>query len=101
MEMKGDKKSLKNSKNEGDFFLNVIANDDGAIHGEIQHIESGETKYFRSLIEFILLINGKLNQLKLTQPINQIRAWNIHKVPKVPLSLKGDRVLWMKQKEPQ
>jgi len=99
MEITGHKKSLENSRNETvDFLLNVIANDDGGIHGNIQHNESGETTYFRSLIEMILLINGKLDQLNFLQPTNKIRTWNVHNNP---LCLKGGRVLWMKQKEHQ
>lgn len=91
MEVKGNKKHLKDSENgASDFILNIIANDDGDVHGKIQHCESGETTYFRSLIEMIILINGKLDQSKFQQPTNQIRTWGIHKIP---LALKGGRVL--------
>jgi hypothetical protein len=63
-----------------DFILNVIARDDGDVHGKIKHCESGETKDFRSLIEMILLIDGKLDQLKFQLPTSQTRSWNIHKI---------------------
>jgi len=80
MEMQGSEKSLKNNRNgAADFVLNVLINDDCDVHGQIQHCESGETKYFRSLIEMILLINRKLEQSKFSQPTNQIRSWNMHK----------------------
>ncbi|MGH4119476.1 hypothetical protein [Clostridium sp.] len=82
MEMKGNKKS--------DFILNVMESNDGDVHGKIQHCESGETKDFRSLVELILLINGKLDQLKFLKPIEQMRSWN---VPKILRNLKGGRVL--------
>ncbi|MFT5872129.1 MAG: hypothetical protein ACI8WT_001057 [Clostridium sp.] len=89
MEMKGNKKALRNSKNgASDFILSVIANGDGGVHGKIQHCESGEIVYFRSLIEMIILINGKFEQLKLQQPTNKIRSWTIHKIP---IALKGGR----------
>jgi hypothetical protein len=82
MEMNGNEKFLKNIENgSSDFILNIIANDEGGVRGKIQHCESGETKYFRSLMEMILLTNWKLNQLKFSQPTNQIRSWGIHKVP--------------------
>lgn len=91
MDTMGNKKSLKNNENRtSDFILNITANDAGDVHGKIQHCESGETRYFRSLIELILLINGKLDQLKFSEPTNQIRSWSIHKIP---LALKGGRVL--------
>lgn len=91
MDMKGNKKSLKNSRNGSlDFILNIIANDDGGVHGKIQQYESGETKYFRSLIEMILLINGRFDQFEFPQPTNKIRSWTIQKVP---ILLKGGRVL--------
>lgn len=81
MERKGNEKSLKNSTHgESDFILNVIESDDGDVHGKIQHCESGETKDFRSLIEMILLINGKLDQLNFKQSTNQIRSWKIKKI---------------------
>ncbi|MBK5240647.1 hypothetical protein [Clostridium sp.] len=91
MEMKGNEKSLKNSGHgEADFTLNVIASNDGDFHGKIQHCESGETRDFRSLIELILLINEKLEQLKLLKPTEQMRSWN---VPKILRNLKGGGVL--------
>lgn len=91
MEMKGNKKSLKNSENgASDFILNIIANEDGDVHGRIQHCESGESTYFRSLIEMIILLNGKLGRSRFHQPTNQIRTWSMHKIP---LELKGGRVL--------
>jgi hypothetical protein len=82
MEMKGNEKS--------DFALKVIASDDGDVHGTIRHCESGESKDFRSLIELVLLINGKLDQLKFVKPTEQIRSWNIQKILR---NLKGGRVL--------
>jgi len=89
MEMGNEKKSLKNSRGGTlDFLLNVVANEEGEIIGEAKYCESCETKYFKSLIEMILLINGKLNQMKFSQPTNQIRSWNIHKVP---ILLKGGK----------
>ncbi|MBU3191197.1 hypothetical protein K9O30_18335 [Clostridium bowmanii] len=91
MEMKGNKKSLKNSTNGvSDFLLTISSNDSGGVHGKIQHCESCETKDFRSLIEMILLINGKLDGLEIQNPTNQIRSWAIRRVP---LSQKEDSVL--------
>ena len=91
MEMKSEKKSLKNSiSGTADFLLNVIANEEGGVHGEIKCCESDQKKYFKSLIELILLINGELEQMKFAQPTNQIRSWNIHKIP---IMLKGGKVL--------
>ncbi|HEY5560218.1 MAG TPA: hypothetical protein VIK72_00425 [Clostridiaceae bacterium] len=82
MEMKGNKKSLKDSKNSAPgFILNIIVNEDGCVHGRIQHCESGEVKNFRSLIEMILLIHGRLDQMQFPQPTNQIRSWVIQTVP--------------------
>jgi hypothetical protein len=63
-----------------DFILNVIASDDGDVHGKIKHCESGETEDFRTLIEMILLIDGKLDQLKFQLPTAKVRSWNIHKL---------------------
>jgi predicted transcriptional regulator with HTH domain len=82
MEVKGNEKS--------DFTLNVMASDDGDVHGTIQHCESGETKDFRSLIELVLLINEKLDQLKFLKPTEQVRSWNIRRILR---NLKGGRVL--------
>lgn len=94
MERKMDKKSLECSRNGAeDFILNIIVNDDGDVQGKIQHNKSGEIMHFRSLIEMILIINGKLNQSKFSQPTNQIRRWNIRKKRKNKLCLKGGRVL--------
>jgi len=91
MEMKSEEKSLKYSINgSGDFLLNVKANEYGGVHGEIKYCESGQVKHFKSLIEMILLINGRLEQMKFSQPTNQIRTWTIHKMPVV---LKGGKVL--------
>jgi hypothetical protein len=63
-----------------DFILNVIASEDGDVHGKIQHCESGDTKDFSSLIEMILLVDGKLDQLKFQLPTTKVRSWNIHKL---------------------
>ena len=86
MDIKGNKKSLKNSRNgSSDFILNI-----GGVHGKIQQCASGEIKYFRSLIEMILLINGKFDQLEIPQPTNKIRSLTIQKIP---ILLKGGWVL--------
>lgn len=91
MEIKGDKKSLDNSRNRTeDFILDIIVNDEGDVHGKIQYYKSGEIMYFRSLIEMILLTNGKLKQSNCLQATNQIRRWNIRKNK---LCLKGGRML--------
>lgn len=90
MEMKGDKNCLKNSRSGTvDFILNVMANEGGGIRGEIKYCESGQTKYFKSLIEMILLINGELDQMKFSQPTNQIRSWTT--IHKTPIVLKGGK----------
>ncbi|MBU3191218.1 hypothetical protein K9O30_18440 [Clostridium bowmanii] len=91
MEMKDKKKDLENTINGvSDFMLNITVNGSGGVHGEILHCESKETKYFRSLMEIILLINGKLDGVKFQQSTNQIRSWGLHKVPS---SQKEDSVL--------
>ena len=78
MEMKDTKNSLKNKSNSiSDFILNIIANNDGGVQGEIKLCKSGETKYFRSLIEMLQLINGKLDQIKVPQTNDRIRSWVI------------------------
>lgn len=78
MEIDSNKKSIKENINlASDFILNIITNNDGSVHGEIQHCKSGETKYFRSLIELLLLINGKLDQFQLLHSTSQIRSWSI------------------------
>ncbi|MGV8984573.1 hypothetical protein [Clostridium sp.] len=91
MEGKCNNKFLKNSRNgASNFILEVIVNDDGGVRGKIQHCESSETKYFKSLIEMILLINGKFDQLEFPQPTNQIRSW---KRRSSLLAIKGGRGL--------
>ena len=52
---------MNDNKSE-DFTLNIIANNDTSIHGEIEHCTSGQRRYFRSLIEMIILLNEKLNE---------------------------------------
>lgn len=69
-----------------DFTLNIIINNDSSIHGKIGHCQSDQTSYFRSLIEMILLINEKLNELQLSKPTDDFRSW-VKEV--MPLYLKG------------
>ncbi|MBU3157883.1 hypothetical protein LL037_12965 [Clostridium estertheticum] len=64
-----------------DFTLNIIINNDRSIQGEIQHCQSNQTSYFRSLIEMIILINGKLNEVQLSQPSNEFRSWVKEVIP--------------------
>jgi len=90
MAMDSNNKSLKNNRNRSsDFILNIIANDDGSVHGKVEHCKSGEAKYFRSLIEMTILINEKLDELE-QEPANQIRSWTRRPIP---ISLKGGKVL--------
>jgi len=65
---------MNDNKSE-DFTLNIIANNDISIHGEIQHRESGQISHFRSLIEMIILINEKLDELHFSLPTNKFRSW--------------------------
>ncbi|MBU3111059.1 hypothetical protein [Clostridium lacusfryxellense] len=67
---------MNDNKSE-DFTLNIIANNDTSIQGEIEHCNSGQKRCFRSLIEMILLINEKLNEVQFSLPTNEFRSWVI------------------------
>ena len=55
---------MKMNDNESEeFTLNIIMNNDSSIHGEIKHCKSDQRTHFRSLIEMILLMNEKVNEL--------------------------------------
>jgi|GEM_PF-6281897 len=64
-----------NDKKSADFALNIIAKNDFRIYGEIQDCQSGKARYFRSLIEMIILINEKLDELHFSLPTNEFRSW--------------------------
>ena len=65
---------MNDNKSE-DFTLNIMINNDSSLHGKIEHCQSDQTRYFRSLIEMIILINEKLNELQLSKPANEFRSW--------------------------
>lgn len=73
---------MNDNKSE-DFTLNIISNKDTDIQGRIEHCSSGQARYFRSLIEMIILINEKLDELQFEKPTNEFRSWV------TPLYLRG------------
>ena len=78
----------RNDSKSEDFTLNIIMNNDSSMHGEIQHCKSNQVSCFRSLIEMIILINEKVNELQLSEATNEFRSW-VKEV--IPLYIKGGK----------
>ena len=60
----------------GSFMVRVLFRQDANYQGEISWVEGGKTRYFRSLLEMLLLMQSALNEGNSEEFTDVIRSWD-------------------------
>ncbi|MGI6434358.1 MAG: hypothetical protein ACOX0F_03200 [Syntrophomonadaceae bacterium] len=70
----GDSKINRRNRS-SDFMIKITSQENTAYQGTVEHIQSGQVQYFRSLLEMLHLMHQKLEDMDFPQATTRIRSW--------------------------
>ena len=74
--MPGDAARQGQMRGTGSFMVRVLFRQDANYQGEISWVEGGKTRYFRSLLEMLLLMQSALNEGDSEDSTDEFRSWD-------------------------
>ncbi len=72
-----ENKRFSGKNRSADFIVRLESVENATFKGYIENIQSGQVQYFRSFLEMIALIQGKLDENNFPQNTTITRSWKI------------------------